>query len=862
MGSESVPTDGGTAARWPRIEALFHQASELPAKDRTAFLLAECASDTRLFEQVDSLLKAGGQGDSMLQNELAAAAGNLLDAPEAQTGDRLGPYRILKLIGRGGMGSVYLADRDDSEFEKQVAIKVARAAFLTPDALQRFLIERQILARLEHENIARLLDGGRTGTVPYVVMEYVAGVPITTYAKERNLNIPQRLELFRTVCSAVRHAHQSLVVHRDLKPSNILVTNDGIVKLVDFGIAKLIHDEPHAETLTQPFERILTPEYASPEQITGTSITTASDIYSLGVVLYELLAGESPYRFTTRTPLEVERVVCKDTPTPPSVKSGNRKLAGDLDNIVLCAMRKEPARRYGSAAELSDDIRRYLEGYPVMARQEGVAYRMRKFISRNKLAVSLSAVLLLSLAGFAITMASLASRYARERDAAREVSTFLVRIFERADTGATKGESLTARQVLDEGVRHIERELPSQPALQSDLFGAVGRVYSNLGILPRSLETLEKSLAIRQSDRNGDELDLARNLREVAEVNRRVRNFPRAGKLIQQSLEIRARRLGLTHPEYADSLDAYGMIKADSGDLKAALPMLEKGLEINRSRLGPNHPRTLVSLSNLGGVHENSGNLKKAEPLLREALAVRRRIDGDLHSRTALSVRKLSRLLEELGQLNESESLLVEALATNRKLYGDSHPEVALTLSALASVLQSQKQFDRARALYQQALDLENTIRPGDLEAALVMNNLATLEESVKNYTEAESLYRQSLAIRRAKLGSKHPTVARALTNLGQLLFKMRDVDRALPILTESLAIRTAALGPQNYQTAEVRIMRALVLEKLGRPEAAREFAEGFTVLRKALPKNHWRVVNAEKSYAAWHKGQPAPGQR
>ncbi|MBL8179663.1 MAG: tetratricopeptide repeat protein [Bryobacterales bacterium] len=837
-------------------------ASELPPKDRTAFLLAECAGDAKLFDQVDSLLKAGGDGDSVLQHELAAAAGSVLQAPEAQAGERLGPYRILKLIGRGGMGAVYLAGRDDSEFEKQVAIKIARSAFLTPEALQRFLIERQILARLEHENIARLLDGGRNGSVPYVVMEYVDGVPITAYAKERDLSVRQRLELFRTVCSAVRHAHQSLVVHRDLKPSNILVTKDGVVKLVDFGIAKLIREEPAAEALTQPFERILTPEYASPEQISGTPVTTASDIYSLGVVLYELLAGDSPYRFTTRTPQEVERVVCSDTPPPPSVKSGNRKLAGDLDNIVLCAMRKEPARRYGSAAELSEDIRRYLEGYPVLARQEGWTYRASKFVARNRLAVSLSAVLLLSLAAFAVTMASLANRYARERDAAREVSNFLVRIFERSDTGATKGATLTARQVLDEGVQHIERELPSQPALQSDLYGAVGRVYDNLGILPRSLETLEKSLAIRRSDPNLDQLDLARNLRDVADVNRKSRNFPRAEQLIQQSLDIRARKLGINHPDYAESLDAFGMIKADRGDFKTALPALEKSLDIKRRALGVAHPRTLASLSNLGGVYELSGNLKKAEPLLREALTVRRRLDGDLHFRTALSIRKLSRLLEELGQLKESESLLVEALATNRKLYGEAHPEVAFTLSALASVLQSQKEIDRARQLYLQALDLEAKIRPGDLESALVMNNLATLEESVKNYDQAETLYRKSLEIRRAKLGSKHPTVARALTNLGQMFFKRRDLNQALPLLTESMNIRTESLGPNNYQTAEVRIMRALVLEKLGRPEASREFAEAFTILRKALPKNHWRVVNAEKSYTIWHKGQPAPGER
>jgi len=854
------PDERISAERWQRIQTLFYAAADLPADERTSYLRRECSEDPTLLQEVESLLSASAEPDEILHGEVAAAASRVLENHGVAAGDRIGPYRVVKELGRGGMGSVYLANRADQEFEKQVAIKVASAGFLTPDALKRFRAERQILARLEHEHIARLLDGGSTGGVPYVVMEYVDGMPITAYCTSRNLNVRERLELFRKACSAVQCAHQSLVVHRDIKPANIMVANDGVVKLVDFGIAKLLDTQLDSEALTQPFERILTPEYASPEQVRGEPITTASDIYSLGVVLYEMLTGDPPYRFTSRRATEIEQVVCTEQPALPSAKASNRKLAGDLDNIVLLAMRKEPARRYASVADFSEDVRRYLEGYPVFARQEGFGYRAAKFVRRNTLAVALSAVMLLALTGFGITMAVLAKRFALERDAAQEVSDFLVKIFERADTGETGGAAVTAREVLDQGVQHIERELPSQPGLQANLFAAVGRVYQNLGLLTRSEEMLEKSLKIRQADPNASDLDLARSLKEVAEIQRVRRDYKRAEPLIQQALAIRERRLGKDDPAYADALNTLAMVKQDSGDYKSAEPLLRQAIDINRRKLGSEHLQTIITTSNLGGLLHNRGRQKEAEPLLREALAMRRRIHGDLHWRTALSMRRLARLLEEMGNFTEAEKLLVESLAINRKLYGGVHPEVASNLNALASVMQSLKRFDDARALYQQAIEMESTIRPDGVELAMVLNNLGSLEEDVKNYPAAEQLYRRSLAIRRAKLGSKHPAVARLLHNLGQLLSGTGKLKESREMLNECVEIRRATLGPTNFQTAEAQIILARVLEMQQDPGAEKAYIEGFAALRKALPKGHYRLLHAERRYAQAHQGKPAPG--
>ena len=386
-----------TAERWERIQALFHEASVVRREERAAYLQARCADDPALFGEVETLLHDIDSSDDLLGGAVQEAAAQVL---ATRDGDRIGPYAIERRLGEGGMGAVYLAARDDDQYHKKVAIKLVRSELRTTEIVGRFRSERQILANLDHPGIARLLDGGATASGgPYVVMEFVDGVPIDEYCAAGGLSVKARLQLFLKVCAAVAYAHRNLVVHRDIKPANILVTKDGEPKLLDFGIAKLLTPDALTEyPRTMAHERLMTPDYASPEQIRGEPITTATDIYSLGMLLYELLTGVRPFRTEGLRPTECERLICEATPAKPSAAGDRRReLEGDLDGIILMALRKEPSRRYGSVEQVAEDIVRHLDGLPVTARPDTWRYRAGKFASRHRLAVAASMVVFLTL---------------------------------------------------------------------------------------------------------------------------------------------------------------------------------------------------------------------------------------------------------------------------------------------------------------------------------------------------------------------------------------------------------------------------------------------------------------------------------
>ncbi|MGI8436174.1 MAG: serine/threonine protein kinase, partial [Chthoniobacterales bacterium] len=409
---------------WPRVKAVFEVAAELTGDERATYLREHCAGDESLRREVESLLASDAQADGFIENPARSIPRAVLEgmAEEPFVARLFGAYRTNREIGRGGLGTVYLAARADDAYQKEVAIKLLRRGLDTEDILRRFRNERQILARLEHPSIARLIDGGTSEDGrPYFVMEYVEGEPLNAYCESHGLSTNERLKLFRTVCAAVTYAHQHLVIHRDLKPSNILVTSEGEVKLLDFGIAKLLGADEEAAFRTVTEQRVMTPEYASPEQVRGEAITTASDVYSLGVVLYELLTGEKPYRLTSRSAKELESAITDQIPERPSAarEKMQKSLHGDLDNIVLMALRKEPARRYVSAGQFSEDIRRYLEGLPVAAHKDTIAYRSKKFIARNKIAVFAAALVILALIGGLIATVYQAKAARAQRDRAR-----------------------------------------------------------------------------------------------------------------------------------------------------------------------------------------------------------------------------------------------------------------------------------------------------------------------------------------------------------------------------------------------------------------------------------------------------------
>ena len=654
--------------RWQRIEEIFRTVVDRPAVDRDNYLTRACDGDEELRLEVLSLL-ALDTAEDFIKDPIANAARSFTARPKDDlTGSRIGPYRVERLIGRGGMGDVYEAERDDQQFRQQVAIKIIKRGMDTEFVRERFLRERQILASLDHPHIARLLDGGATEDGrPYFVMEFVDGEPITNYCRRRDLPIEEKLKLFLDVCSAVQHAHQKLVVHRDLKPSNILVTAEGTPKLLDFGIAKLLTPDPgEAVTRTETSMRMMTPDYASPEQVRGAVITTVTDVYSLGVALYELLTGRRPYQFETYSPLEIERAIC-DTEAPPPSEAARRQtgtspklarqLTGDLDNIVLMAMRKETARRYQSVEQFSEDIRRYLTGLPVVARKDTFTYRAGKFARRNKAGVTMLALL----AVFAVVLAVLAARLARERDRAerrftevRKLSnTFLFDFHDKIleVPGTTEARAMVAKTAL-EYLDSLGREAVGDPQLEWELavaYQKVGDVQGdpwapNLGLSQEAMQSYQKSLELaeRLSRSGANDLKMSRVLAQgyfklgalQARSGGRLsaahevlsRAVAAAEKLEQQTHELKD--IALLQNSYIRLSDTY----LDTGDPESAVAGYRKEMRLaerrmtefpgDRSRLylSMSHSRVAAALASLGDLQGALDGYQRSLTLVEELL--------------------------------------------------------------------------------------------------------------------------------------------------------------------------------------------------------------------------------------------------
>ena len=686
--------------RWQRVNDLFIDALEQPAEARAGWLDAQCGGDDELRREVASLLDADAPADpagSVARAVEHALAESLNAGPlPMQT---VGPYRILREIGQGGMASVFLATREGDDFQQRVAIKVVRG-LLGGEALRRFRAERQILASLEHPCIARLLDGGATADgVPYLAMEYVDGLPIDQYCGDHHLTVRERLQLFCRVCDAVSHAHRNLVVHRDIKPTNILVTADGTPKLLDFGIARLIaEDGPSGMPLTLTGMRVLTPEYASPEQVRGEPITTASDVYSLGVLLFELLTGERPLSFPMRQSADIERVVCTVEPPRPStaVKTTKdaRTLAGDLDTIVLTALRKEPTRRYASAAHLAEDIRRYLDGRPVLARNPTWKYRSIRFVQRHFTGVAMTTALVLVVVGFAGTLFLQNRRMRAERDASEQVTALLLEMYSSFDPTLSRGNRVTAQELLDTGASRIQTELTGQPEMQARMLDRFGELYTNLGLSDRAVDVLRTSLAARESAGDTRSVPAGVTLTHLAVALTESGDAAEAEALASRAVDV-LRDGAPGSAELAESLNALGVLR-DRAGAPDGIEMLTEAVELWRKTKGVDSfefangvGAIVASAQSLSAAHANlvaRADLLKAERFERELLGARRKVLGDVHLLTATSLHRLGLLLRAMGRHAEAEPLLQEALATRMQLLGSDHPRVLRTREALARV--------------------------------------------------------------------------------------------------------------------------------------------------------------------------------
>jgi serine/threonine protein kinase len=561
--------------RWARVDALFDQASRRPAHERAAFLARACQGDDALRREVESLLAAAGGDVDRRIGAVGRVADRLWSGGAAAVGQRLGAYRLVEEIGRGGMGIVYRAVRDRDDFQHTVAVKVLPGALFSRKATARFRNERRILAGLQHPNIAGLLDGGATPDgIPYVIMEYVDGLPVDRYCEEKGLDLQARIRLFLTLCDAVQYAHGNLVVHRDLKPSNVLVTDDGVLKLLDFGIAKLVDPDEGAGSeptvLTQ--SRIMTPRFASPEQLTGDRIATPSDVYSLGVVLHRLLTGAHPYEGAGGEegagagPADLVRRMLEGDPAAPSEVAGDARLKGDLDLIVLKALQRDVRARYPSVQALADDLRLYLTGRPITARPLTWSYRTARFVGRNRTAVlggAIAAIVVLA------QSTVLLRRLAHERDAARAEAAhasaaldFLEDAFGAADPSGPDGREPTALDVLERGMAGLDEGPAAPPGVRAEILGAVGMAYANLGVVDSAQAVLERGLALRDSLYGPDALEVARGLQDLGTVLAREGRLDRADSLLQRALDIRRRALPENHPDIAGLRRALADIRA------------------------------------------------------------------------------------------------------------------------------------------------------------------------------------------------------------------------------------------------------------------------------------------------------------
>jgi tetratricopeptide (TPR) repeat protein/predicted Ser/Thr protein kinase len=783
-------------------------------------------------------------------------------------GALIGPYRLLRELGQGGMGVVYLAERADGQFEQRVALKLIKRGMDSDDILRRFLGERQVLARLSHAHIARLLDGGITAEgQPYFAMEYVDGVPLYRYCAERSVGFEDRLRLFRDVCEAVQYAHRSLVVHRDLKPSNILVTSAGEIKLVDFGIAKVLYEDVADRSVTRTDQRLMTPDYAAPEQIRGEPVTTATDVYALGAILYQLLTGRTPHQFTGSSRAERYRIILEVDPQPPSrtvsATVEARRLRGDLDFIVLRALRKDPARRYPSVDALIEDLDRHRTGLPIRARPDSVAYRARKFIGRHRLGATVVALGVLALAaGLGGTLWQ-ARATAREAAKARVVKDFVVSLFRVSQPEESRGREITARELLERGARRIDSGLAREPELQAELLDVLGVIHRDLGLYPEADTLLRRAVQLSRATLGETHPNVAARLTDWAGVLAARGEFSRAESLLTGARDILRRTLGPEDTSVATTLSALASVHRRKGDFARAESLYREALRIDRSARVTDQLRVAEHLDNLGLVLEEAGQLKGADLSYQESLALRRELLDPDHPQVITSVHHLATLREKQGEFTEAERLEREVLERRRRIYPAGHPEIAYALQSLASTLQIQGGYAEAESLNLDALAILRARLGADHPETLeLVSNLATLKYEKGDLKGAETAFRELYAAWRRSLGEEHPTTLQALNDVAAALKYQRRYAEAEPLYREALALRRKRLGDAHPDVAMAwGNLAELLAERGAFAEAEGAYRRTLATLRSALPPGNVYISGVLLSIGAALIDQGRPGE-
>ena len=801
--------------------------------EQRAHLDSLCGDNPDLKKEVIEVLKDGKSAINFIEN-LKQRIFSFSDTAIANAGilpERIGDYRIVRKIGSGGSATVYLARTETSGGVVEGALKVLRRDVARPDSRTRFEAERRILESLNHPNIARWIDGGVTGEGDlYVVMEYADGLPIDVYCDENRLDIPSRLRLIQNVCKAVHYAHQNLVVHRDIKPDHVFVNSRGDIRLVDFGIAKLLEKEK-STTREESFKtrtdiRVMTPDYASPEQVRGGTITTASDIYSLGVLLYVLLTGRKPYRAGQSSMLEIERIICQTDPVKPSdavtgmpLPAGNdlslevydmdqsaknrgldaqrlkRTLSGDLDRIILMAMRKEPERRYGSCIALSDDIERYLNGKPVHARPPAFQYRASKFLRRNKIPVAAAAIAIISLVGGLIStiwQAREAQEQARqaaiEREKAEQVSTFLVEMFQAGNPTRARGDTITAAQILEMGTQKAD-ELNHQPDVQSHLFHVIGHTYFHLGLYDLALPVLEKALSVRENhfDDTDPRVNDTRFL--LATVHQIQGDRHKAISLFDAIVEAYQRSPRIISQDQPGRLINIGNIYNARRNLALAEELYREAYEINMQLRGRNDITTATTLRYLGDTAQRQQQFDEAEKKYMESLSIYKEIAND-HPEMSSVYEGLADIEFRRGNLEPAILFLRDAIQLETRVQGPDFPPISVKHQKLGNIYRDHGMHSHAASHYEQALNRMNAaFGPYHILTGSLLIDMAVLKGHEGDVAAAEELFNEGLGIYRERLSPDNERLGLAYRQYGNFLYEANRYEEAEKMLLDSFRI-------------------------------------------------------------------------
>lgn len=867
--------------QWDRVKEILASALEQSVDQRSSFVRQACGHDDALRAEVESLLSSSAAADSVF--EYPPASDVFSASPNSMLGRHIDAYRILRETGHGGMAVVYLAERADEEFRKRVAIKMVKAGANSEEILARFRNERQTLAALDHPNIVKLLDGGSTEEgLPYLVMEYVEGVPIDEYCDTHRLSITDRLRLFQTVCSVVQYAHQNLVIHRDLKPSNILITTEGVPRLLDFGIAKLLNPECFlAPLVTRSDWRPMTPEYASPEQVRGEPVTIATDIYSLGVLLYELLTGHLPHELAHGSWAEIERLVCEQEPPRPSTKVRTDRensaaianmrraepkqlvtlLHGDLDWITMKALEKDRTRRYATASEVAADVGRYLGHKPVIAGPASAIYRTRKYVQRHPFGMAVAAGVLILSATFVILQTIQLHRTTRERDRANRVTEFMTEMFKVSDPNESRGNSVTAREILDKASKDIDPGLAKDPQLQAQMMHVMGNVYRELGLYPRAQSLLERAVAISRRVHGPENPETLSSMDDLAWTLNQEAHLPEAEKLQRETLEIKKRVLGTGNQDTAGTMALLAWTLDREGQYAEAEKLERHALEMRRRDLGHEDEKTLRVMSNLAATLGHEGHYAEAEKLKRETLEIRQRTLGPDHPYTLTSMNNLAFTLQQEGHYTEAEKLQRQTLDLQQRVLGPEHPDTLRSKSNLAADLAFEGRFAQAEKLQRETLEIKKSVLGPDHQDTLwAMQELASSLHAEGHFAEAAQLQRETLDIQRRVLGRDNPNAIKTMDDLALTLRDEGHYAEAEKLEREELNIERRIGGPEDRNTLWTMGALARTLNLEGHSaEAEKLERETLEIQRRVLGLGDRYVAVSTYDLACIlvHRGRP-----